>query len=130
MNFSLFDFRLHVEFDPSKDHQCEDILSNIRSTTQMYPLPSYNRFPNCFAHIFSGGYAAGYYSYKWAEVMSADAFSLFDENGLFDKNTSHAFRTTFLESGGAEEPLDLFIQFRGRKPSIEALLTQSGIKTC
>ncbi|MCX7126038.1 MAG: M3 family metallopeptidase, partial [Gammaproteobacteria bacterium] len=81
-----------------------------------------------FTHIFGGGYGAGYYSYKWAEVMACDAFSLFEEKGLFDAETSKQFKKTFLESGGAKEPLDLFITFRGRKPEVDALLKQSGIK--
>ena len=86
-----------------------------------------NRFQHSFAHIFAGGYGAGYYSYKWAEVMASDAFDLFLEQGLFDQATSERFKKTFMERGGVEEPADLFEQFRGRAPRVEALLKQTGI---
>ena len=80
-----------------------------------------------FSHIFAGGYAAGYYSYKWAEVLSADAFSKFEENGIFDRKTGEQFLNSILEQGGSREPMDLFVEFRGRKPSIDALLRHAGI---
>ena len=89
--------------------------------------PDFNRFQHSFAHIFAGGYAAGYYSYKWAEVLSADAFSKFEERGIFDKMTGKEFLKSILEQGGSREPMDLFIEFRGREPSIEPLLRHSGI---
>ena len=90
-------------------------------------MPAFNRFQHSFSHIFAGGYAAGYYSYKWAEVLSADAFSKFEETGIFNKTTGQAFLHTILEQGGARDPMELFIEFRGRKPSIEPLLRHSGI---
>jgi oligopeptidase A len=89
--------------------------------------PAFNRFQHGFAHIFAGGYAAGYYSYKWAEVLSADAFSKFEENGIFDQKTGNEFLSCILEKGGSQEPMELFVAFRGREPSIEPLLRHSGI---
>jgi oligopeptidase A len=89
--------------------------------------PAFNRYPHSFSHIFAGGYAAGYYRYKWAEVLSSDAFSLFEEKGLFDVDTGRRFLGTILEQGGSREPMDLFIEFRGREPQIDALLRHSGI---
>ena len=94
----------------------------------MVPHPEFNRFQNSFSHIFAGGYAAGYYSYKWAEVLSADAFSRFEEEGIFNTETGAAFRTNILETGGSQEPMASFIAFRGREPSIEPLLRHSGIR--
>lgn len=91
------------------------------------PPPSFNRFENGFAHIFAGGYAAGYYSYKWAEVLSADAFSRFEEEGIFNAETGRSFRDNILARGGSREPMELFIAFRGREPSVEALLRHSGL---
>ena len=128
LEFSLFDFRLHMEFDESNVNCVQAILNDVRSKTAVFKAPDFNRFQHGFTHIFGGGYGAGYYSYKWAEVMACDAFSLFEEKGLFDAETSKQFKKTFLESGGAKEPLDLFITFRGRKPEVGALLKQSGIK--
>jgi oligopeptidase A len=89
--------------------------------------PAFNRLPHSFSHIFSGGYAAGYYSYKWAEVLSADAFSVFEERGLFDKASGRAFRTQILERGGSADANELFVAFRGREPSIDPLLRHNGI---
>jgi oligopeptidase A len=89
--------------------------------------PAFNRFPHSFSHIFAGGYAAGYYSYKWAEVLSSDAYSLFEERGIFDPETGRAFMESILESGGSRKAMDAFVAFRGREPRIDALLRHSGI---
>ena len=105
----------------------QTVLDSVRKDVSVIPAPEFNRFQHAFSHIFAGGYAAGYYSYKWAEVMASDAFSLFLEKGIFDKETSQRFLHTFLESGGVKEPLDVFIEFRGRKPDVEALLQQNEI---
>lgn len=128
LEFSLFDFRLHMEFDPSQENQIQAILDQVRKEVSVVRVPTFNRFQHSFAHIFAGGYAAGYYSYKWAEVMASDAFSLFKETGIFNSKTSKKFQETILEQGGSVEPMDLFIQFRGREPQIEALLKQTGIR--
>lgn len=127
LEFSIFDFRLHMEFDPNKPNQIQGILDEVRQRVSVLPAPKFNRFQHAFSHIFAGGYAAGYYSYKWAEVMACDAFGRFNEEGIFAPAASEAFRSTFLEQGGAIEPMDLFIEFRGREPKIDALLTMSGI---
>ena len=129
LEFSLFDFILHKTFDPNDNEFTQKTLDTIRETVSVTPVPSYNRFQNAFSHIFAGGYAAGYYSYKWAEVMAADAFAEFLEKGLFDSETSQRFRDTFLASGGSIEPLELFIRFRGREPNIDALLKDCGISS-
>ena len=127
LEFSLFDFLLHMEFDPNEKGHIQSILNKVREKTTVFPAPSYQRFQHSFSHIFAGGYAAGYYSYKWAEVMAADAFAQFLDRGIFDKKTSEHFRRTFLASGGAIEPLDVFIDFVGREPCVDALLNQYGI---
>jgi oligopeptidase A len=127
IEFALFDFRLHYEENNYTQQSIQSLLDEIREKTAVIKPPSYNRFQNSFTHIFSGGYAAGYYSYKWAEVLSADAFSKFEDNGIFDRQTGEEFLHTILEQGGSREPMDLFIEFRGRKPSIEPLLRHSGI---
>ncbi|MBS0349951.1 MAG: M3 family metallopeptidase [Proteobacteria bacterium] len=127
IEFSLFDFKLHLEFDPTQLNQVQNSLNSVRQLTSLLHIPEFNRFQNSFTHIFGGGYAAGYYSYKWAEVMASDAFGLFLEKGIFDPETSRKFLHTFLESGGSVEPLELFIQFRGRPPQTESLLRQTGI---
>ena len=128
LEFALFDFELHLSFRPKQKKAVQKTLDAVRKKVSVLPVPSYSRFAHSFGHIFAGGYAAGYYSYLWAEVMAQDAFSLFEENGLFDFDTSDAFRSTFLACGGSRDPLDLFVQFRGRKPSIHALLRAHGIK--
>jgi oligopeptidase A len=99
----------------------------VRREVAVVEPPSFNRFPHSFSHIFAGGYAAGYYSYKWAEVLSADAFSSFEERGIFDRETGQRFMQAILEQGGAREPMELFIEFRGREPTIDALLRHNGI---
>ncbi|NQZ53468.1 MAG: oligopeptidase A [Piscirickettsiaceae bacterium] len=127
IEFSLFDFRLHLEYDPEQDNQIDKILAEVRDQVAVVKPPKFNRFANSFSHIFAGGYAAGYYSYKWAEVLSADAFSKFEEKGIFDRQTGIEFLQAILEQGGSREPMDLFIEFRGREPKIDALLRHSGI---
>ncbi len=127
LEFSIFDFRLHLEYDPSQDNQVEKVLAEVRDHVAVVKPPKFNRFAHSFSHIFAGGYAAGYYSYKWAEVLSADAFSKFEEKGIFDRKTGIEFLEAILEQGGSKEPMDLFIEFRGREPEIDALLRHSGI---
>ena len=127
LEFALFDFRLHSSPVPLDIAAIQALLDQVREEVAVLHPPAYNRFQHSFSHIFSGGYAAGYYSYKWAEVLSADAFSKFEQNGIFDRVTGRQFLHTFLEQGGARDPMDLFIEFRGRKPGIEALLRHSGI---
>jgi oligopeptidase A len=127
LEFSIFDFRLHLEYDPAKEKQLEEILADVRNTISVVKPPAFNRFAHSFSHIFAGGYAAGYYSYKWAEVLSADAFSKFEEKGIFDRATGLEFLQAILEQGGSREPMDLFVEFRGREPEIDALLRHSGI---
>ena len=127
IEFSIFDFRIHLEYDVAKGAQVYDVLEQVRSEVSVVKAADFNRFPNGFSHIFAGGYAAGYYSYKWAEVLSSDAFSLFEEKGVFDEGTGRAFLRNILEKGGSEDALVLFTAFRGRKPTIDALLRHSGI---
>jgi oligopeptidase A len=127
LEFSLFDFRLHREWGNGTFDSVQRLLDEVRKQVAVVKLPPFNRFQNSFSHIFAGGYAAGYYSYKWAEVLSADAFSRFEEEGIFNPTTGAAFRTEVLEVGGSREPMDVFVAFRGRAPSIEPLLRHSGI---
>jgi oligopeptidase A len=127
LEFSLFDFRLHTEFVPETATNPLDMHRQVRDEIAVIKTPEFNRFPNSFSHIFAGGYAAGYYSYKWAEVLAADAFSAFEENGIFDTETGRSFRTNILEKGGSREPMELFKAFRGREPRVDALLRQTGI---
>ena len=127
LEFALFDFRLHHEYDPGKGARIQAILDEVRAEVAVVKPAPFNRFQHSFSHIFAGGYAAGYYSYKWAEVLSADAFSLFEEKGIFDAETGRRFLRTILEQGGSRDPMDLFVAFRGREPRIDALLRHSGI---
>ena len=127
LEFAVFDFRLHLEYSDSQPVNIQKLADEVRQQVAVVIAPDFNRFQHSFSHIFAGGYAAGYYSYKWAEVLSADAFSKFEETGIFNKTTGQAFLHTILEQGGARDPMDLFIEFRGRKPSIEPLLRHSGI---
>ncbi len=127
LEFALFDFRLHLEYDPARGARVNELLDEVRAQVAVIQPPSFNRFPHSFSHIFAGGYAAGYYSYKWAEVLSADAFSAFEEAGIFDADTGKRFLQAILEQGGSREPMDLFVEFRGREPTIDALLRHSGL---
>ena len=128
LEFALFDFRLHMGKPPETVEEIQALLNQVRAEVAVIMPPEFNRFQHSFSHIFAGGYAAGYYSYKWAEVLSADAFSKFEETGIFNPETGAKFLHEILEKGGSREPMDLFVAFRGRKPSIEALLKHSGIK--
>ena len=125
LEFSLFDMRIHTEEDGNADIQ--GILDQVRKEVSVLAPPSFNRFQHSFGHIFAGGYAAGYYSYKWAEVLSADAFARFEEEGIFNTDVGREFRARILAQGGSREPMELFIDFRGREPSVEPLLRHSGI---
>ncbi len=125
LEFSLFDFELHATHGDGRG--VLEVLEAIRSEVAVMRPPAFNRFANSFAHIFAGGYAAGYYSYKWAEVLSADAFSRFEEEGVLNPATGRAFRDAILARGGSQEPMVLFVDFRGREPSIDALLRHSGL---
>lgn len=127
LEFSLFDFRLHLEFDAKQQGQVLAMLNDVRKETALLETPAFYRFPHSFSHIFSGGYAAGYYSYKWAEVLSCDAFGQFEENGILDAKTGRAFLNTILEIGGVQDPLAAFTTFRGREPKVDALLRHNGL---
>jgi len=127
LEFALFDFRLHARSEPARETEVQQLLDEVRRDVAVVPVPGYNRFQCSFAHIFAGGYAAGYYSYKWAEVLAADAFSAFDENGAIDAATADRFRRAILAVGGSRDAMDAFVAFRGRAPELEPLLRQAGI---
>ena len=127
IEFSLFDLRMHSDYDANGKQTVQQLLDEIRKEVAVLIPPPFNRFQNSFAHIFSGGYAAGYYSYKWAEVLSADAYSLFEENGVLDAATGSHFREQILAVGGSRDAMDSFIAFRGREPRIDALLRHNGL---
>ncbi|MGO2242640.1 MAG: M3 family metallopeptidase [Halomonas sp.] len=128
IELSLFDLRLHHELSAPSASDVQALLNDVRAAVSVLPNASFNRFQNSFGHIFAGGYAAGYYSYKWAEVLSADAWSAFEEAGIFDPETGQRFRREILEQGGARDAADLFVAFRGREPSVEPLLRHCGIR--
>ncbi|CAE6716927.1 oligopeptidase A [Candidatus Nitrotoga fabula] len=127
IEFSLFDMRLHSDFDPDGAQTIQQLLDEVRSEVAVLIPPAFNRFPNSFSHIFSGGYAAGYYSYKWAEVLSADAYSLFEESGVLNLAVGLRFRDEVLAVGGSRDAMQSFVSFRGREPKIDALLRHSGL---
>jgi oligopeptidase A len=127
IEFALFDFRLHAEYDPAKGARVAEILAEVRAEVSVIPAPEWNRFPHNFGHIFAGGYAAGYYSYKWAEVLAADAFAAFEERGVFDRGVAQRFLDSILSQGGSKKALDAFVDFRGREPDVNALLKQQGL---
>jgi oligopeptidase A len=122
-----FDFELHAHFDPTQGGRVMETLARVRERVAVVPAAPFNRLPASFAHIFSGGYAAGYYSYKWAEVLAADAFEAFEEAGIFDATTAARFRESILSRGGSSDAMELFVQFRGRQPDVRPLLRQTGI---
>jgi oligopeptidase A len=127
VEFALFDLRIHSEYKAGSVGQVMDILSSVRDEVSAFKPPSFTRFPNSFTHIFAGGYASGYYSYKWAEVLSADAFDRFLTEGIFNQETGRDFLKTILEQGGSRSAMDLFVEFRGRLPDVAALLKQEGL---
>jgi len=130
LEFAIFDLQMHLTYEPASKSTgdfVQQTLDKVRGKIAVIKPPTYNRFQHGFSHIFAGGYAAGYYSYKWAEVLSADAFSKFEDNGIFDRKTGLEFLNNVLEQGGSRDPMELFIAFRGREPTIDALLRHSGI---
>jgi oligopeptidase A len=127
LEFALFDFRLHAEYAPGSPPRIAGTLEEVRNEVSVLRPPAFNRFPQSFQHIFSGGYAAGYYSYKWAEVLSADAFGAFEEHGVFDRATARRFLRSILERGGSRDAMEAFVEFRGRRPEIEPLLRHLGL---
>ena len=127
IEFSLFDMRLHSSFDPAGKQTALDVLEQVRDEVAVLRPPAWNRFPNSFSHIFAGGYSAGYYSYKWAEVLSADAYSLFEELGVLSEVAGSRFRDEVLAQGGARPAMESFVAFRGREPSMDALLRHNGM---
>jgi oligopeptidase A len=129
LEFALFDFHIHANYTPSNECNIQATLNAVREKTAVVTPPEFNRFQHSFSHIFAGGYSAGYYSYKWAEVLSADAFSRFEEEGIFNAATGRDFMQHILEKGGSESPMVLFERFRGRAPTVDALLRHSGIET-
>lgn len=128
LELSLFDFCMHHEYDPMSGSKVLNIFNSVREKVSITPAQTWERFPNSFNHIFSGGYAAGYYSYLWSEVLSADAFSRFKEEGIFNSVTGKDFLENILSLGGSEEPMILFERFRGRKPQLDAMLRDYGIQ--
>ncbi|WP_258808244.1 oligopeptidase A [Pseudidiomarina sp. CB1] len=129
LEFSLFDLLIHRDYDAQQGDQIQAILDQVREQVAVRKPPAYNRFQHSFGHIFAGGYAAGYYSYKWAEVLSADAFGRFEEEGIFNREVGQDFLRAILERGGTRDAMDLFKAFRGREPDVEALLRHSGIES-
>lgn len=127
LEFGLFDFRIHREFDPARGARAMDILREVRDEVAVIHAPAWQRFPHAFTHIFAGGYGAGYYSYLWAEVLSADAFGKFEEAGVFDRATGAAYRASILAVGASRPALESFVAFRGREPTPDALLRSYGL---
>ena len=127
LEFGLFDFRIHREYDPARGARALEILDEVRDEVSVLKPPAWQRFPHAFTHIFAGGYGAGYYSYLWAEVLSADAFSRFEEAGVFDRATGEAYRKAILGVGSSRPALESFIAFRGREPQPDALLRSYGL---
>jgi oligopeptidase A len=128
LELGLYDFRLHAEYQPDEPARVLETLAEVRDEVALIRHPDYNRLPHTFSHIFAGGYGAGYYSYKWAEVLAADAFAAFEEAGIFDQDTARRFRQEILEIGGSRDIMQAYVAFRGREPSIDALLRQNGIQ--
>jgi oligopeptidase A len=127
IELATFDFELHANFDPALGARVAETMAAVRHRVAVVPTAPFNRMPSSFTHIFSGGYAAGYYSYKWAEVLAADAFEAFEEAGVFDAATAARFRDSILARGGSLDAMDAFVKFRGRQPDVRPLLKQTGI---
>jgi oligopeptidase A len=127
LEFALFDMRIHLDGADSQPVDIQAKLDAVREQVTVVPVPEFNRFQNSFTHIFAGGYAAGYFSYKWAEVLSADAFSRFESEGVFNRQTGDDFLHKILEKGGSQKALELFVAFRGRQPELEPLLRHNGL---
>jgi oligopeptidase A len=127
IELASFDFELHANFDPVEGAKVAETLAAVKRRVAVVPAAPFNRMPSSFAHIFAGGYAAGYYSYKWAEVLAADAFEAFEEAGVFDSKTATRFRDSILARGGSLDAMEAFVQFRGRQPDVRPLLKQTGI---
>ena len=134
VEFALFDMHLHFDHDPYAGKAVQEVLNEVRHNVAVLVPPAFNRFQNSFGHIFAGGYAAGYYSYKWAEVLSADAYSAFEEasaagDNILSAETGRRFQQEILAMGGSRPALESFKAFRGREPKIDALLRHSGMAT-
>ena len=127
LEFGLFDLRLHLEYNPERPVDPIELLKEVRQEVAVIFPPEWHRFPHAFTHIFAGGYAAGYYSYLWAELLSADAFERFEEEGVLSTETGIAFREHILSKGASRPALDSFIAFRGREPKPDALLRSYGL---
>ena len=127
LEFALFDFRLHMQTGEPGAGYVQRTLEETRGDVSLLPVPAWNRFANSFSHIFAGGYAAGYYSYLWAEVLAADAYGAFEEAGVFDQATGKRFMASILEKGGSREAMELFVEFRGREPTLDAFLRLNGL---
>jgi oligopeptidase A len=127
LEFALFDFRLHLEYDPGKGARALEVLEAVRHEVAVLHPPAWQRFPQGFSHIFAGGYAAGYYSYLWAELLSADVFAAFAEHGVVDRDSGERFRREVLAVGASRPALESFVAFRGRKPEPEAMLRSHGL---
>ena len=129
LEYSMFDFQLHEADATDVSNLVATILEKVRKSTAVVPKSEYSRFQHSFSHIFGGGYSAGYYSYKWAEVLSSDAFARFEEEGIFNAKTGRDFLHQILEVGGSLTALEAFINFRGRAPKVDALLRHNGIRS-
>jgi oligopeptidase A len=127
LEFALFDMLLHSSYAPAGPESPQTVLDTVRREVAVVPRPDYDRFMQAFGHIFAGGYAAGYYSYKWAEVLSADAYSLFEELGVLSSTAGARFRDEVLARGGSRPAMESFVAFRGRPPQLDALLRHNGM---
>ena len=127
LEFALFDLRLHMNYNPAAPQSVQSVLNAVREEVAVVKAPSWNRFQHGFAHIFAGGYASGYYSYLWAEVLAADVFSRFEDEGIFNPATGAALWAQITGQGGSHDAMTLFTQFMGREPSVDALMRHKGL---